>query len=300
MGILISEELTEELTKKLKKARKKVDIITAFCKVESLKYIDTYIAKNIKKRILVRFRLSDLLMGITDIELFEYCKNNNWELYINTNMHAKIYVADDICYIGSANLTNSGLSIEKKGNIEGTYRFEIQNEKDNQTLENLFEQSIELDESLYEKMKNDYHENEKITNKEVKWNKDIEKKLKENFDVLLIKDFPINEYPNNMKTDEIFLGIKAKDNLAEIKKKFEKTKIMRWLISVLESKENKEIYFGELSEMIHFRISKKAEIHRKDVKILQCRLFNWLMILDYEYFDIDKVNYSTKIKLTNK
>lgn len=197
MGILVSNELKEELKKELKKTSRRVDIITAFCKIDSLKYLDEYIPKDVIKRLLIRFRLSDLLMGVTDIELFEYCKNNNWELYIDTNLHAKIYLVDNTCYIGSANLTNGGLGITKIGNIEVSYKFELNKEEDNIKLEKLFDESIKLDDILYQKMKIDYKENKHINVKEVKWNNEIEEKLKEKFDILLQEDFPINEYPNN-------------------------------------------------------------------------------------------------------
>ena len=43
MGILVSNELKEELKKELKKTSRRVDIITAFCKIDSLKYLDEYV-----------------------------------------------------------------------------------------------------------------------------------------------------------------------------------------------------------------------------------------------------------------
>ena len=56
MGILVSNELKEELKKELKKTSRRVDIITAFCKIDSLKYLDEYIPKDVIKRLLIRFR----------------------------------------------------------------------------------------------------------------------------------------------------------------------------------------------------------------------------------------------------
>lgn len=297
MGILISDKLKEVLTKELQKSTRRVDIITAFCKIDALKYLDEFIPRDVNKRILVRFRLSDLLMGVTDIELFEYCKNNNWDLYVDNNIHAKMYIVDNSCYIGSANLTNNGLSITKNGNIEGSYRFEIENDEDNIILEKLFNESIKLDDMIYEKMQNDYNLNENINIKEVKWNKDIENNLKEKFDILLQEDFPINEYPDNLKVDEGYLGISINDNIVEIKNKFEDTKIMKWLIDILEKKDNNEIYFGELTEKIHSIIFKEPKAYRKEVKDLQRRLYNWLMILKYDYLMIETPAHSTIIKL---
>lgn len=297
MGILINDKLKESLINELKLSTRKVDIVSAFCKIDALKFLDKNIPKDIEKRLLVRFRLSDLIMGVTDIELYEYCKENNWSLYMDTNLHAKIYLIDNKCFIGSANLTDSGLSITKVGNIEGSYMFEIENEEDYVTLERLFNQSVKLEDFLYTKMKKEYDLSDKETFVEKKWTKEIQNKIKSNFSVLLQEDFPLNDFPNNMDKDEIYLGISATDDIKIVKEKFEDSKIMKWLISLLESKEEKEIYFGELSERIHSLIFKEPKMYRKEVKDLQIKLYQWLMILDYNYLIIDTPVHSTRIKL---
>jgi len=135
MSILIFEELKENLSQDLKKAEKNISIITAYCKKQALELIDSQILENqnISKRILVRFSLNDILTKATDLEIYDYCKKNNWNLYIQLNVHAKVYLIDEkICYMGSANATNNGLSIGRRGNLEMTKRFELDNEETNQ------------------------------------------------------------------------------------------------------------------------------------------------------------------------
>ena len=296
MSILISEELKEELIKNISVSKRRIDIVTAFCKVDSIKFLEEFIPQDVEKRLLVRFRLQDLIMKSSDIELYDYCKEHNWKLFIDTNLHAKVYLIDDLCFIGSANLTGSGLSINRIGNIEGSYKFKLE-ENDEIVLEKLFSESVELTDDLYNKMLNDYNKNKDIVIKEIKWNEEINKSLEEKFDILLQQDFPINNYPDDLSCDEIYLNIKKTDDLKEIKKKFEDSKIMRWLINELNSKDNKELYFGEVSEKLHSLIFKEPKIYRIEVKELQKKMYNWLIKLNYEYLEIDTPVHSTRIRL---
>lgn len=296
MSILISEELKEELIKNISISKRRIDIVTAFCKIDSIKYLEEYIPRDVEKRLLVRFRLQDLIMKSSDIELYNYCKEHNWELFIDTNLHAKIYLIDNMCFIGSANLTGSGLSITKIGNIEGSYKFKLE-EDDEIILEKLFSESTKMTDDLYIQMLSDYNKNKDIVIKEIKWNDEIKQKLEEKFDILLQQDFPINNYPDNLNCDETYLNIKKTDDLLEIKKKFEESKIMRWLINELNLKDNNELYFGEVSEKLHSLIFKEPKIYRIEVKELQKKLYNWLIKLNYDYLEIDTPVHSTRIKL---
>lgn len=300
MGILISKDFTDSLISDITASTNKISIISAFCKVETLKYLDNYISDNVTKRILIRFRLEDLLSKATDLELYDYCVQNSWELFINLDLHAKIYCVDDICYIGSANMTDSGLSIGKIGNIEGTKRFIIEDQKDKFTIDRLFVSSRKLDEELYEKMKNKLYSIEPRKIKKEIWSKNIIDEYNQVYNVLFQEDFPLNNSPLNLEYDEQYLGIYKEDLKDMIKRKFEDTKIMKWLLSVLLEKENNEIYFGELSEKIHSIIFQEPKQYRKDVKELQVKLYNWLKELNYDYLLIDAPNYSTRIKLVKR
>ena len=75
--ILLNNEVEKELEKNLPECINDVNIISAFCKVSTLAFIDSLIKPGVKKRLLVRFLPSDILSGATDKEIFNYCINNN-------------------------------------------------------------------------------------------------------------------------------------------------------------------------------------------------------------------------------
>jgi len=299
MSLLMYDELTKELVEKISTSNIRINIISAFCKIDALEYIDSYISPNIDKKIIVRFRMDDLLSGVTDLELYDYCKNNNWELYINLDLHAKVYLIDNNCFIGSANLTSHGLSIDKLGNLEISKFFEI-DEEENVQLNKVFASSRKMDDELYEVMKGKIEQAEKVKIKINKWDRSIIDEYNQTYELLFQEDFPLNDSPINMIVDEKYLGINHNDTPEVAKEKFADSKIIKWLIDVLEKKESGEIYFGELSEKIHSIIFQEPKQYREDVKKLQKRLYNWLEELNYDFFEIDIPNHSARIKYKKK
>ena len=108
--ILLNNEVEKELRKNLPECINDVNIISAFCKVSTLRFLDSLIKPGVKKRLLVRFLPSDILSGSTDREIFDYCLENNWKIYVDHTIHAKTYIFDKIkCILGSANTTNRGI-----------------------------------------------------------------------------------------------------------------------------------------------------------------------------------------------
>lgn len=297
MSLLVYDDLIKKIEDRLSNGCEKLNIITAFCKLDTLKYIDECAPEMIEKKLIVRFRLDDLVNGSTDKEIYNYCKEHNWKIYINLDLHAKVYVIDDTCYIGSANTTDRGLSISKLGNIEISKEFELSFDE-NEQIKKLFSSSKELDDELYNKM---IVQLGSIAFKRIpryKWNDNIIREYNQSYNLLFQEDFPINENPLNLEKDEKYLEIFKDDSYEQIKEKFEDTKIFKWLISILQESKNNEIYFGELSEKIHSIIFQEPKQYRKNVKELLKNLLNWVKALDYEYIVIDTPNYSTRIKLT--
>ncbi len=300
MSILMFEAMKENLAKDLKVSENSISIISAFCKKDALEFLDAQIGEKqgISKRLLVRFRLDDILSKVTDLEIYEYCKKNNWSLYVQFNLHAKIYVIDqNICYMGSANATNKGLSINKKGNLEMSKRFELDNEEKIQ-IEEVFSEALLMNDNLFEKMKKQINSINYTPIIKNEWNKEIIAKNINSYNVLFQDDFPINALPTEMLDDEVFLDIYKDDSIEVIKEKFYNTKIVQWLINILEKQENKEIYFGELTEKIQNIIFQEPIQYRKDVKLLQAKLYNWIETLDYKNLKVDiPKRHSQRIRL---
>ena len=87
---------------------KQVTVFSAYIKLDQLK---AYNDVGKIDRIIVRWEIEDLLIGVSDFEnLYEYCKINNIALYRNTRIHLKaIWNNENSVLFGSANLTGKGM-----------------------------------------------------------------------------------------------------------------------------------------------------------------------------------------------
>ncbi|MEG0073631.1 MAG: phospholipase D-like domain-containing protein [Clostridia bacterium] len=268
---------------------KSVEIITAYCKESALEYVENSLqAKCIHKKIMIRFRLDDILNGATDFSIYEYCKKNKWEMFFDLDMHAKVYAFDkDICIIGSANLTNKGIGLSKFPNKEISKLFKLE-DNEIQKIDELFYNSVKMTDELYELMKKQLKK-EKIEanfSNDSSWNKEILEKCIVNIDTLFQEDFPVNTSPLELVEQEYY-DINDNKNIEYIRNYYLNTKLIKWLTNEILSSKNKEIYFGDLSQRIHSCIFIEPKAYRKSVKELQVKMYNWIKELLSDEFIID-------------
>ena len=138
----------------------------------------------------------------------------------------------------------------------------------------------------------------------------IEQSFKEKFDKLWVNNFPwcdVEYLINNAdkKEDNIIhdldlfgLRIIEKSKFEKnLKESFLQSKIFNWLIRKLEGEENKEIYFGRLSAIIHDGLVDDPKPYRQDVKVLQTNLYTYIKYFKPDNIFYDRPNVSELIKL---
>lgn len=90
MSILFSNEIVNSVKKELQSAITSVQIITAYCKENAFMRLNAFISDVVKeKRLLVRFRMEDILKGSTDFSVVESGLKSGWKVYIRFDLHAK-------------------------------------------------------------------------------------------------------------------------------------------------------------------------------------------------------------------
>ena len=91
-------------------------LFSAYIKLPALKEINK--EKKIKQ-IIVRWEVKDLCLGVSDIELHQYCEENNIALYRNTRIHLKVlWDGRERVLFGSSNITERGLGLTENYNYE--------------------------------------------------------------------------------------------------------------------------------------------------------------------------------------
>lgn len=299
--IIFSESIKNQLATEFQNTNKDLQIITAYCKLDGLKFVDENLpTKDIPKKLMVRFRMHDILLGATDLNIYEYCKMNNWQMYIRFDLHAKTFIFDrKRLIIGSANLTSNGIGLSENHNLELAMLAEIRSEELIR-IENMFKQAVPMNDGLYALL------TEQINNFDITtgsthavWSDNILNMFVPDITPMFTQDMPPCNSPSTVTTAYLDMlglvdGYYAQE---ELKERFLNSKAYRWLKYVLNLKENKEIYFGELSAKLHDDLINDPKPYRKEVKDLLAYLLNWVVELGIEEVKIDRPNCSQRVRL---
>ena len=76
------------------------------------------VSRTVDVTIVTRWRLADLVAGASDLGVFEVATARAAKLYIRQDLHAKFFAADDMCLVGSANVTSAALGWRELPNLE--------------------------------------------------------------------------------------------------------------------------------------------------------------------------------------
>jgi hypothetical protein len=132
------------------KENETITLFSAYIKLNELKEINV---DNKIKQIVVRWEIEDLCKSVSDIEVYNYCKENNIALFRNTRLHMKILWNNNFNVVyGSANISGKGVG-EK-----GTFNFELNgfskiDHTDIQYFYDIIQKSNLVDDNLYIKIK---------------------------------------------------------------------------------------------------------------------------------------------------
>ena len=96
-----------------------VVLCAPFIKSKVLSTVLGVIPPNVHVQIVTRWSPIEIATGVSDLEVYDLANDRqNTELRLLEELHAKIYIADDQCLVGSANLTAKALGWAEVHNIE--------------------------------------------------------------------------------------------------------------------------------------------------------------------------------------
>ena len=297
MSILFSNEILDSVKRELKRASSSVRVITAYCKVSSLIHLNGCINDKVEdKRLLVRFRMDDILKGSTDFSIVECGMKTGWKVYIRFDLHAKTYIVDNKRgLVGSANATNSGLGIGKNGNMEMAALVDIE-PKDIEKINKLFDDAILMDGALLRELKSQIDTVGVNGKKEShSWDAAITAMFNPHIDTLFSYELPEDFTLRNGEYFS-FLDEKYDGDIEKFKEAFRWSNAYLWLLTAL--KENGGcLYFGALTEKLHNTLISDPKPYRRDVKQMLANLLSLIDKLSMEEIVIDRPNYSQRASL---
>ena len=110
--------LGDTIGKLFGKAQNDVLIIAPFIRTEALSRLINFIGKQVAIKIVTRWRPSDLVAGASDLGVFDLAQKRQIPLFLRNDLHAKLFIADSTCLVGSANITATGLGFRVPANFE--------------------------------------------------------------------------------------------------------------------------------------------------------------------------------------
>ena len=290
-SLLNTETFRNLLGNALENSTKSVVILSAYVKAIGVDWLKEKIGeKDIKCTIVARWDKGDLAQGSSDLECYSLAKENGWTFKVLKDLHAKVMLVDNnILFIGSPNLTGRGMSLVPVPNKEMGIKVQAL-EPDLKIINQLVDDSTFVDDEFVKTLEEWKKNLPKIEKPKIpNFPKIIDNKLKEKFNQLWVNNFPWSHIQyllenSDKKEDNIvhdlelfgLTDIKRTDLEKELKESFLQSKIFNWLIKKLEAEENKEIYFGRLSSIIHDGLVDDPKPYRQDVKLLQANFYSYI------------------------
>jgi len=294
-NIIHSIDIKERITVELGKTSRSIKILSAFCKLEALKFIDSSLSKSVKsKKLLVRMRLDDVVHGAVDMELYPYCTSMGWELYFDLDLHSKIYIFDDQrALIGSANLTTTGIGLGNKQNIESVVMIDTSKD-DISNIERLFACAIPIDDVVYEKMMGTLDTVSVIKGENIIWSTEITNLFLKKVESLWTTELYFSHSPLVLDKHDIeLLELQEGYKIEDVKRKFISSRPYYWLKTVIVE----EVYFGQLTVLLTEALLDDPRPYRTTVKSLLANLLNWIIELEISEFVLDRPNHSMRIRV---
>jgi len=301
--IIHHDRIKAILDQELAKVQDGLQIISAYCTKNALEYVDSKIlAPHVNKRLMVRFRLGDVLSGATEFSIYEYCKQHDWNLFIQFDLHAKTFIFDKKRWVvGSANLTSKGIGLVDDCNLEMAVLADV-DEIELQKINAMFEKSTQMTDELYEFMKKQLKDTKPGDKSCTEWSKEIFDLINDEIITLFAQDFPKSKSTDNILPDDyLMLGLKnGTTDRALIKAAFISTIAFKWLVQILKVAENKQLYFGAITEQLHTALVNDPRPYRKEVKELLANLLTWITELEIRSVKIERPKHSQLISLIDE
>lgn len=110
--------LGDVIVRFLREATSEVILVAPFIGATGFSQLVNAVPPGAKARVVTRWRPQDVLSGVSDLRALEICRTRGIPLFLRDDLHAKLYVVDNRCLVGSANITETALGWRTPSNLE--------------------------------------------------------------------------------------------------------------------------------------------------------------------------------------
>lgn len=109
----------ERLKRLINSARTEIILCAPFIKRDVLSNLLEMAPPRVRVTVITRWKAAEVAAGVSDLSVYELmAERENAQLLLLDELHAKLYVGDSSCLVGSANLTAKALGWSSNPNIE--------------------------------------------------------------------------------------------------------------------------------------------------------------------------------------
>ncbi|MDG6079026.1 hypothetical protein E3U23_07455 [Erythrobacter litoralis] len=103
----------------LANAKREILLCAPFMKFHTVRRLLETVEVSVHVKMITRWHADEVRLGVTDLAVFDIAQERpDTELLLLDNLHAKLYLADDVGLVGSSNLTAKALGWTHPSNLE--------------------------------------------------------------------------------------------------------------------------------------------------------------------------------------
>ena len=299
--LLSSEEFRDRLEASLESSNERVIVLSAFVKLHALKWLLEHTQAN-EIIIVARWQPNDLICGASDLQCYEFCRDNGIPFGISLNLHGKVYCIDQYILVGSANLTSRGMALSNKKNSEVGIGF-VGGAADQIKINKMLSQVTWLDDEILISMRAALENSCNKTQENSEWPDSILATIAEPITHLWSHELPfcnpcdllkLDSSDENYNHDFALLDINSNEaDFTQLLIAFEKTKAFRWFTELVDTE--KSVSFGKVAAELHKCILDDPTPYRMEIKGFVKNLLDWAAFYPKQFL-ISRPRYSIVVK----
>lgn len=311
--ILGTEAYRENCAQAILQAQQRIIFLSAFVTSRGLEWVEKLIGqRQIDCRVVARWKPGDLVTGSSDLKAFEIAERNNWSFAISQTLHAKLFLIDaEAMFIGSANLTASGMSLVPASNDELGLCF-VASPQDIEVVNRLCASAATIDRALYEKICAHIHklsDTGKIEPDITDWPPEIETRLLPTVPHLWIADLPwtrpdelvsfdlASEKGSAILHDLRLLGLQDGQDADALCRAVARSKAYQWLKGFLVKEPDQQAYFGRITEVLFDSLLDDPRPYRSEIKQMLSNLIEYVAQCGAQEIIVDRPKHSVRCRL---
>lgn len=286
-------------------------VISPFIKLDALRELIDECIDTTELQIVVRWQPSDLVSGVSDVEIYPYLKEKRIALFRHTSIHLKLLVYNrSLAFHTSGNVTRKGLGLASESNVEIGCPVTLER-GDWHNLLGLLALSEEVDDHMYEQALKYAQDNKRPLEGLPPLNLTPAKAKEFSRDSLPACESPEQlyrfyagklasgqsleespEFVHDLMLYSIPNGLNEAEFLAMLADHFKSSPFVVELVNFIQ--EQGSARFGAVNAWITEKCSDSPRPYRRDLKTTTRHLYNWLSFF-FDQISWDQPNVSMVI-----